>query len=67
VTTSTSNLSQRLPGRRAFITGAASGLGLACAEILAREGWQLVLTDVDAPALIRWPPVSFVTARGLPP
>lgn len=51
MTTSTSNLSQRLPGRRAFITGAASGLGLACAEILAREGWQLVLTDVDATRL----------------
>ena len=45
------NLSQRFPQRRAFITGAASGLGLACAEILAREGWQLVLADVDAPRL----------------
>jgi NAD(P)-dependent dehydrogenase (short-subunit alcohol dehydrogenase family) len=45
------NLSQRFPGRRALITGAASGLGLACAEILAREGWRLVLTDVDAPRL----------------
>jgi NAD(P)-dependent dehydrogenase (short-subunit alcohol dehydrogenase family) len=45
------NLSQRFPGRRAFITGAASGLGLACAETLAREGWRLALTDVDAPRL----------------
>jgi len=45
------NLSQRFPGRRALITGAASGLGLACAEILAREGWRLVLTDADAPRL----------------
>ena len=45
------NLSQRFPGRRALVTGAASGLGLACAEILAREGWRLVLTDVDAPRL----------------
>ena len=45
------NLSQRFPARRALITGAASGLGLACAEILAREGWRLVLTDVDAPRL----------------
>jgi len=41
------NLSQRFPRRRAFITGAASGLGLACAELLAREGWKLFLTDVD--------------------
>jgi NAD(P)-dependent dehydrogenase (short-subunit alcohol dehydrogenase family) len=45
------NLSQRFPARRALITGAASGLGLACAEILAREGWRLVLTDVDEPRL----------------
>jgi len=51
MTSSTHNLSQRFPGKRAFITGAASGLGLACAEILAREGWQLVLTDVDAARL----------------
>jgi len=48
MTSAASNLSQRFPGKRAFITGAASGLGLACAEILAREGWQLALTDVDA-------------------
>lgn len=45
------NLSQRFPRKRVFITGAASGLGLACAEILAREGWQLFLTDVDGPRL----------------
>ncbi|MBM4224746.1 MAG: SDR family NAD(P)-dependent oxidoreductase, partial [Gammaproteobacteria bacterium] len=51
MTSAATNLSQRLAGRRAFITGAASGLGLACAEILAREGWQLVLTDVDASRL----------------
>jgi len=43
----TRNLSQRFPARRAFITGGASGLGLACAESLAREGWKLILTDVD--------------------
>lgn len=51
MTASARNLSQRFPARRAFITGAASGLGLACAEILAREGWQLFLTDVDAARL----------------
>lgn len=51
MTSAANNLSQRLSGRRAFITGAASGLGLACAEILAREGWQLILTDVDAARL----------------
>ena len=51
MTSAASNLSQRFPGKRVFITGAASGLGLACAEILAREGWQLALTDVDAARL----------------
>jgi NAD(P)-dependent dehydrogenase (short-subunit alcohol dehydrogenase family) len=51
MTIATHNLSQRFPGRRALITGAASGLGLACAEVLAREGWRLVLADVDAPRL----------------
>jgi len=48
MTSAAHNLSQRFSKKRVFITGAASGLGLACAEILAREGWQLVLTDVDA-------------------
>jgi len=33
--------------RNALITGAASGLGQALAEHLAREGWQLVLWDRD--------------------
>ena len=51
MTVAASNLSQRFPRKRAFITGAASGLGLACAEILAREGWQLLLNDNDAARL----------------
>ena len=51
MTSATHNLSQRFPARRAFITGAASGLGLACAEILAREGWRLLLSDIDAERL----------------
>jgi NAD(P)-dependent dehydrogenase (short-subunit alcohol dehydrogenase family) len=51
MTSAARNLTQRFPKRRAFITGAASGLGLACAETLAREGWQLFVTDVDAARL----------------
>lgn len=51
MTAAASNLSQRYPRKRAFITGAASGLGLACAEILAREGWQLFLSDIDSARL----------------
>lgn len=51
MTAATVNLSQRFPRKRAFITGAASGLGLACAETLAREGWRLFLADSDEPRL----------------
>jgi NAD(P)-dependent dehydrogenase (short-subunit alcohol dehydrogenase family) len=44
-------LSRRFAAKRAFITGAASGLGLAMAELLARGGWHLGVLDVDRPAL----------------
>jgi 3(or 17)beta-hydroxysteroid dehydrogenase len=39
-----------LDGMIALVTGAASGIGLADAELLAREGAIVVLTDVDAAA-----------------
>lgn len=38
----------RVDGKVALITGAASGLGAADAEVLAREGATVVLTDIDA-------------------
>ena len=41
-------LSRRFPAKRAFITGAASGLGLAIATELAAAGWKLGLLDVSA-------------------
>jgi NAD(P)-dependent dehydrogenase (short-subunit alcohol dehydrogenase family) len=44
-------LSRRFPSKRAFITGAASGLGLSLAQLLARDGWTLGVLDVDRDAL----------------
>ena len=37
---------QRLDGKVALITGATGGLGTATAELFAREGARLVITDV---------------------
>ena len=37
----------QLDGKVGIITGAASGIGAACARILAHAGAKLVLTDVD--------------------
>ncbi len=39
-----------LSGKRALVTGAASGIGLACAEELARRGAHVTVADVDAAA-----------------
>lgn len=38
---------RRLDGRRAVITGAANGLGLACAKRLLAEGAKILLCDID--------------------
>jgi len=38
-------------GRTAVLTGAASGFGLECARIAAREGMNVVMVDVQADAL----------------
>ena len=37
----------QVQGKVALITGAAAGIGAACAEALAAEGARVVLTDVD--------------------
>jgi len=41
----------RLSGKVAIITGAASGMGLATAQLFAAEGAQVVATDVSVDAL----------------
>ena len=38
----------RLDGRVAVVTGAASGIGLACARLLGEAGAKVVLLDLDA-------------------
>lgn len=40
-------------GKRVFLTGAASGIGRATALLLAAEGAELFLTDIDAEGLDR--------------
>jgi NAD(P)-dependent dehydrogenase (short-subunit alcohol dehydrogenase family) len=42
---------QRLEGRVAVVTGAASGIGLALAERFGTEGMKVVMADVEAAAL----------------
>ena len=42
---------ERLEGRAAVVTGAASGIGLAIAEALANAGVRVLMTDLRADAL----------------
>jgi 3-oxoacyl-[acyl-carrier protein] reductase len=46
-------MSKRFAGKRALITGAAGGMGLAFARAFAAEGASLVMTDIDAVGLAR--------------
>lgn len=44
-------LARRFPARRAFITGASSGLGLELARALGNDGWTLGLFDRNSERL----------------
>ena len=42
-----------LTGRSGLVTGAASGIGLAYAEVIAEAGAKVTLTDIDAEGAVR--------------
>jgi 2-keto-3-deoxy-L-fuconate dehydrogenase len=44
-------MSDRLKGKRAFVTAAAAGIGRACAIAFAREGAMVIATDIDEKGL----------------
>jgi 2-keto-3-deoxy-L-fuconate dehydrogenase len=44
-------MSDRLKGKRAFVTAAAAGIGRACALAFAREGATVFATDIDEKGL----------------
>lgn len=44
-------MSDRLKGKRAFVTAASAGIGRACAVAFAREGATVFATDIDEPGL----------------
>jgi 2-keto-3-deoxy-L-fuconate dehydrogenase len=52
-------MSNRLKGKRAFVTAAAAGIGRASAIVFAREGAHVVATDVDEKGL------AALTAEGV--
>src|ERR671910_567335 len=51
VTEATAGGLGRLRGKVTVVTGAAKGIGRATAELFAREGARLVITDVDEEGL----------------
>ncbi len=55
----------RLDGKVALITGAARGFGAGIAEVFAREGARLVLTDVDGEGVAKVAKSLGDKARGL--
>lgn len=48
-----SGRAQRLEGKIALVTGAAKGIGLACAVSLASEGALVALADIDQAEVVK--------------
>ena len=44
-------LTKKFPSKRAFITGAASGLGKEMSLLLAKDGWTVGMTDINESSL----------------
>jgi NADP-dependent 3-hydroxy acid dehydrogenase YdfG len=53
---------RELAGKAAFVTGAASSIGLAMATAFAREGMKVMLAAIEADALDK--PVAALRATG---
>ncbi|MHC3370203.1 SDR family NAD(P)-dependent oxidoreductase [Rhodococcus aetherivorans] len=50
--TTSADLTQRLAGRRVFLTGGGSGIGAAVAHRLAAEGAAVAVTDAREDAAV---------------
>src|SRR3546814_19045477 len=55
----------RLQGKRALVTAAAQGIGRATAEAFAREGAEVMATDVNAVRLAELDGVAGIRTRVL--
>lgn len=58
-------MTQRLLGKKALVTAASQGIGRAAAEAFAREGAQVIATDIDDAALAELARVPGCTTRRL--
>ena len=55
---------RELEGKIAIVTGAASGIGRAGADLMAAAGARVIVADIDEDAPRRWRLTSSVAAGG---